>query len=127
MLRLDSVLDSVGLGLLVTITASDVPATSPLRSRMLLANDFLEQFDPSIYAGIFLPRQWGLCPRVSVGAKRPVGRGPSLGDSTPAGAGNSQDTLHVAQRPTDDDGVHFARARDHPSFCFCSLPLIQTF
>lgn len=58
-----------------------------------------------IYAdGPLLPSQWGLCPRGLVGADRRVRRGPSLGELTPAGASNSQVTLHSDQA-TDDEGI----------------------
>jgi len=68
----------------------------------------------------FLPRQSGLRPRASVGAQRTVLRGPSLGELTPAGANNSQDTLHVAKRPTDDDGVHLQELES--TLAFALLP-----
>lgn len=71
---------------------------STCRAHDLLENEHLD----SDHSGRLLPRQLRLRLGVWVGAKRRVRRGPSLGDSTSAGAENSQATLHVLQseRPT---------------------------
>src|SRR5208337_3733192 len=59
--------------------SSRVPQIERLLAESIKSDDF--------YAlGRILPRQLGLCPRVSVGASRRVRRGPSLGGMTPAGA-----------------------------------------
>jgi len=65
-------------------------------------NDIPRKYRPNALCWIILPRQLGLCPRVSAGAQRRVRRGPSLGESTPAGADNSRGTLHAlrSDRPT---------------------------
>jgi hypothetical protein len=88
----------------VWLTSAKRPPTPPNLNHPLgfLANDNLHQFEFCSAQGRFLPRQSGLCPRVSVGAQRRVRRGPSLGEATPAGAVNSRGALHALQsdRPT---------------------------
>src|ERR1035438_10287509 len=83
-----------GLGVAGELLASRSQLTNP-NGFERLANVTPRKFRLSNLSAIFLPRQWGLCPRVLVGASRRVRREPSLGDSSPAGAENSQATLYL--------------------------------
>jgi hypothetical protein len=94
---------------------------NPNFPRWLLAHDNLHQFEFCNALGRFLPRQWGLCPRVLAGAQRRTRRGPSLGELTPAGADNSRGTLRTlrSDRPTMT-ALHLRRLESTPALA--SLP-----
>ncbi len=75
-----------------------------------VAKDFefgtnLEQFDFfAPIAGLRHSASTRIVPRSADGASRRVSRGASTGETTSAGAVNSQRTLHAA-KATDDDGI----------------------
>jgi len=75
------------------------------------AHDLHKQFGLEAN-GRSLPSQLGLCLGELAGASGRVRRGPSLGDSTSAGAENSQATLHV-DKSREDDGMS---GKGYPAF-----------
>src|SRR5580692_11774335 len=74
-----------------------------LLSAWLSANEILQQFEHFAAHGQSLPSQSGLCLRESVGASRGLTHGPSLGDSTSAGAENSQAPFQFASKSLLND------------------------
>ena len=95
----------------------------PLSFLMLTAHESSRQNIDLVSScqNIILPRQWRVS-RASVGAKRPVRRGTSLGRGDFLNGSRSnescenQSTLHVAKRPTDDDGVHLQELDSNLAF-----------
>ena len=69
-----------------------------------------------------LASQSALWLRELPGAKRRVRRGPSLGDSTSAGAENSQSDLHTVKRPIDDGILSLTLAETTLYPVFALLP-----
>lgn len=96
-------------------------ASSPLHPRtptavLLLDDVTANEISPNNLDSDFLAsslcRQLGY-PRVCIGASGRVRREPSLGDSTPAGAENSQATLYIASAELRTQGI----AKDkYPAF-----------
>jgi hypothetical protein len=86
--------------------------------------EFPRKTRPKFLAGKILPSQSGLCLRELVGASWRVRRGPSLGDSTSAGAENSQVTQHAANA-TEGDSINLLNARQSllTQTLLCSLRL----
>ena len=89
-----------GLGVAGELLASRSQLTNP-NGFERLANVTPRKSRLSNLSAIFLPRQWGLCPRVLVGASERVRWEPSLGESTPAGADNSQVTQYAASADSE--------------------------
>jgi hypothetical protein len=71
-----------------------------------LANDNLHHFEFCSAQGRSLSRQRGLCLGALSGASRRLSRGPSLGDSTSAGAENSQVTISDCKQELVERLVH---------------------
>src|ERR1035438_6383293 len=117
MLRIVTVCNLMGLGVLVT--SGRCPGLQPSSDLRHLPNAISRKIRSDFLDSRFLPRQWGLLPRASVGAQRRVRCGPSSGGMTPAGA-IKPGTQHAAKRPTDDDGVHLQRLETTPAFALLS-------
>jgi hypothetical protein len=92
----------------VWLTSAKRPPTPPNLNHPLgfLANDNLHQFEFCSAQGRSLSRQRGLCLGALSGASRRLSRGPSLGDSTSAGAENSQVTISDCKQELVERLVH---------------------
>lgn len=101
-----------GLGVLVKSTASGSQLPAQSLSESLAKLESSRQNIDLVSNASSLCRQLGY-PRVCIGASGRVRREPSLGDSTPAGAENSQATLYIASAELRTQGI----AKDkYPAF-----------